>query len=419
MREKLRAVLCQTYHHALHGRFYHARDLMQLSGVQETVQNADILTLILFNRALVMVGLAAFRLGKLLDALSSLMEVCAMNRAKELLAQGLAYSHQLRQERTPEQEKQERRRQMPYHMHISLDVVESAHYICAMLLEVPNMAQNPFDTNRNVISKSFRRQLEQYDRNMFAGSENSRESVMAAARALLQGNWQRSIDHLGELKIWSVLQDAQTVKPMIERMVRIEGMRTYLFQYSGYYHSFSVEQLSVMFDVDPKIVRSTVSKMLIGQELHACWDEDSTCLHVHHVEPTRLQYLALQLAERTAMAIESNERMLEQKTGGSLDRWDSKATNRDRWDNPKGKGAGKGMRGGRGLKGAGKGNLRQRPATLAKRGWENARAGARQVGRSIAGAGAGGDGGDARPGGGGVFRGRYGGGALTASLMRG
>ena len=39
---------------------------------------------------------------------------------------------------------------MPYHMHISLDVVESAHYICAMLLEVPNMAQNPFDTNRNV-----------------------------------------------------------------------------------------------------------------------------------------------------------------------------------------------------------------------------------------------------------------------------
>ena len=96
MREKLRAVLCQTYHHALHGRFYHARDLMQLSGVQESVQNADILTLILFNRALVMVGLAAFRMGKLHDALYSLMEVCAMNRAKELLAQGLA----LRQERT-------------------------------------------------------------------------------------------------------------------------------------------------------------------------------------------------------------------------------------------------------------------------------------------------------------------------------
>merc|ERR1719321_1288759 len=214
-------------------------------------------------------------------ALFSLMEVCAMNRAKELLAQGLA----LRQERTPEQEKQERRRQMPYHMHISLDVVESAHYICAMLLEVPNMAQHPFDQTRNVISKSFRKQLELYDRNMFAGSENSRESVMAAARALLQGNWRRSIENLRELKMWSVLQDADTVKPMIERMVRVEGMRTYLFQYSGFYHSFSVDQLAETFDLDVKTVRSTVSKMLINTELHACWDEDSSCLHVHHVEP--------------------------------------------------------------------------------------------------------------------------------------
>merc|ERR1719201_1209216 len=303
---------------------------MQLSGVQESVQNADILTLILFNRALVMVGLAAFRLGKLQDALYSLMEVCAMNRAKELLAQGLA----LRQERTP---KQERRRQMPYHMHISLDVVESAHYICAMLLEVPNMAQHPFDSNRNVISKSFRRQLEQYDRNMFAGSENSRESVMAAARALLAGDWQRSIENLRELKFWSVLQDAGTVQPMIERTVRVEGLRTYLFQYSGFYHSFSVEQLGSMFDLDAKSVRSTVSKMLIAQELHACWDEDSTCIHVHHVEPTRLQYLALQLAERTSMAVESNERMLDQKTGGGMgDR------GKDRWPGDRGFGPGKG-----------------------------------------------------------------------------
>ena len=67
----------RRYHHALHGRFYHARDLIQLSGVTESVQSADILTLILYNRALVMVGLAAFRLGKLHDALYSLMEVGA------------------------------------------------------------------------------------------------------------------------------------------------------------------------------------------------------------------------------------------------------------------------------------------------------------------------------------------------------
>lgn len=66
------------------------------------------------------------------------------------------------QEKTPEQEKLERRRQMPFHMHINLEMVEAVYLTCAALLEIPNIAAKPIPSTRFVISKPFLRLLETY-----------------------------------------------------------------------------------------------------------------------------------------------------------------------------------------------------------------------------------------------------------------
>ena len=43
-RIRTRAMLCHIYHHALHDRWFEARDMMLISHLQETIQHSDIST---------------------------------------------------------------------------------------------------------------------------------------------------------------------------------------------------------------------------------------------------------------------------------------------------------------------------------------------------------------------------------------
>lgn len=77
------------------------------------------------------------------------------------------------QDKTPEQELLEKRRQMPFHMHISLELLESCALIAAMLLEVPAMAANPLNVKKRMVSKSFHRILDTYSKQTFTGAYGS------------------------------------------------------------------------------------------------------------------------------------------------------------------------------------------------------------------------------------------------------
>ena len=312
-RTKARTMLCHIFHKCIHDDFHTARDLMLMSHLQENVSNMDISTQILFNRTMAQLGLCAFRAGIFREASLCLSELWVTGRIRELLAQGMAGRWQ---EKTPEQEKLEKRRLMPFHMHINLELLEAAQLISFMLREVCYLVA-PETGAKKRLSKPFQRFLNTFDRQTFQGApENVRDHVMACTRAICVGDWKTGFEYLEKLPIWDLMgKKKEEVKAMIQRHVKEESLRTFLIVFGTQYKSLSLDQLCSMFEMEESKVHSVASRMMITEELHGSWHQPTRSIVMHTSEPTKLQRLALKSALKVEQMIENNEKALSFRTG--------------------------------------------------------------------------------------------------------
>jgi translation initiation factor 3 subunit C len=342
---RARAMLCQIYFLALHDNYYKARDMMLMSHLQETINAFDVHSQILFNRTLVQVGLCAFRAGLVYEAQTTLQEICGSGRQKELLAQGVMI--QRYNQVSPEQERLERQRQLPFHMHINLELLECVYLTCSMLLEIPLLAQTGSspDIKKRIISKTYRRMLEYHERQIFTGPpENTRDHVMQASKALAAGEWKKATFFIHSIKIWELMAKPDSIKAVLSEQIQEEGLRTYLFTYAPFYDTLSVATLSSMFELSDRKVAAIVSKMISHEELAAALDQvNSSIIFRKGVELSRLQSLALTLSDKASGLIESNERTLETRTQGTANAFERQSGRGGRGGN---RGSQRGGRGG-------------------------------------------------------------------------
>jgi len=335
-RSRLRAIMCEVYHLALHNHYRKARNLFHFSNIAERAaeMNTDVNTQILYNHVLAQMGLCAFRAMMIPEAHNALVELCMYMKTKELLAQGMSYSRF--QERNPDQEKLEKKRQVPYPMHIDLDFLESVHLISAMLLEIPHMAHQHLDPTKQKekpISRLLNRHL--HSQTLPTGQtppENARETVVAAARFLKKSDWQSCIEMLDKLRFWNNMQDPEPVRKLLYEKIKVEALRTFMFYSLTSYDAFHLDQLEQFFALPKKTVHSTLSKMIIFNEIPASWDSTSEYVVVQRSDLTTLHKLSLQLADKIQQTLENNERSLDIKCGTKEAQQKGMQMQRGQWD---------------------------------------------------------------------------------------
>ncbi|KAJ5754788.1 Eukaryotic translation initiation factor 3 subunit C [Penicillium manginii] len=330
---RARSMLCQIYFLALHDKYYRSRDLMLMSHLSENISNFDVSTQILFNRTLVQIGLCAFRAGLIYEAQTTLGDICGSGRQKELLAQGIIM--QRYSTVSPEQERLERQRQLPFHMHINLELLECIYLTSSMFLEVPLMAQTSSapEIRRRMISKTFRRMLDYNERQVFTGPpENTRDGVIMSAKFLAAGDWKKAAEMLASIKIWDLMPQPEKIKEMLSAQTQEEGLRTYLFTYAPFYDSLSISSLADMFELPIKKITAIISL-------------NDAIIFRKGVELSRLQSQIVTLADKSMGLLESNEKTLEQRTQGMA----------NAFQREQGPGARGGRGGGRGGRGGGRG----------------------------------------------------------------
>lgn len=312
-RERLRALLCEVYHLALHNKFLQARDLLLMSHIQDDIDRADIHSRVLFNRATCQLGLCAFRTMDMRQAVNCLTDLCNSSRMREIIAQGISQVSRFR-ERDLEREKQDARRTLPFHMHMNFDMIEAIHLTSAMFIEAQNIVLFGFDNKQRVRSKRFRRDFENHMKQPFNGPpEQTKDHVMHATKAMLAGDWKKCLDHVSHLRMWRSLPSGDYVLHLIKRQIQESCLKMYLLVFGMQYSTVSVEKLKAMFELDETTVHRTVSKMMIDHQstFTGAWDQPSKAVVISGSEPTRLQRAALAYADKLTLLVEQNERLLQ------------------------------------------------------------------------------------------------------------
>lgn len=312
-----RATLYQIYYYALNNEFQKAKEMLLSSHVQSSINNSDPSLQILFNRVVVQLGLAAFKLCLIEDCHQILNEVSTSTHLRDILGQQSL--QRAASNSTPGTASSTEQLCLPFHQHINLDLIDVVFMTCSLLIEVPHMAAffSGIKVKRIPYSqKSIRRALEHYEKSSFQGPpETLRDHVLYAAKSMQRGDWSKCVGYLRVIPTWSLLPQSEKMLDKLAERVQIESLRTYIFTFKRFYSKLSVARLSQLFDLSEEKVVEAVGNIIAEYDIKGRLNESGTYVVFEKGdEISKLEEVALKLAKETKYV---SERLNEKKFAGN------------------------------------------------------------------------------------------------------
>jgi len=322
---RIKAICMQLYHLAIHNKFFEAKDLALKAKLALIIQKQKIINQIYYNRAIVQIGLAAFRLGMFEESNNVLISICQSPNLKESLAQGVS-NYLRQQDKTLEEEVEEKKRFMPPHLHISIETLDCVYLITSMLQEIPNLALNKFSVQKKVLNKNFRKLIEQYDlKGIQFLPQNSRDFIVFASRNLHQSRWSQCLDCVSQIKVFQRMPEFQngSLKALLAQKIKETSLLIFFVASQTQYLSFSIQNLQEQFGLSKGQVCKIGSKLISTKEIHAKIDpkqglivykRDSTQAHVGTLpvnDKKEIEHLQSMHLDKIELIVEGNERCME------------------------------------------------------------------------------------------------------------
>jgi len=241
-----------------------------------------------------------------------LAEVAQNPKLRESLAQGSGYSRL--QEKSLEEEIEEKKRFVPPHLQVNLEQLDCVYMTTSMMLEVPNIAENKFTVGQEVISRNFRKLVEQYDaKGVQFASQSNRDFIYRASQQLHKSQWQQALASILQVKFFNSLEGAG-FKDALARKLKQVSLRIYLLESQTQYESYSLASLESEFQLGKAELAKQVARLIVNGSLPASIDTAANCVVVHSQRSTdkqEVEHLQHEHLEKISHMVDANERVMD------------------------------------------------------------------------------------------------------------